>query len=167
MSKSKKTLDADKHKIKYEVINHDKAALSLRLEQFKKNGRKKIKTKEELEEFPYGSLISYMKNDGVFRSAGFIDKFEDTSFVYCSLDFKQRVRVKYSCIDKMWVGDVYKVKNELVCMKPSMKETNYPLKIGGTVVLYARDTYVIKRFKLTNKYKTILKWYDRYGNSNS
>ena len=87
MSKSEKKRTYNKKIIKNDSINRDKAALSIRLSNMKKNGRKEITTKTELEKFPTGSLISYTNNKGVFRSAGFIDKFEDESFIYMDSNF--------------------------------------------------------------------------------
>lgn len=126
----------------------------------KKNGRKEIIKKTQLEKFPIGSMISYITKKGTFRPGGFIIRFEDNAFVYKTKDFgKHSYRVKYAIIDKMWVGDVYKVKNDLVSLVPStQKKTNFPVEVAGIIVYYAAKNFDIERFKGTNKYQLYQKW---------
>lgn len=148
-----------------EPVNNNPVALKVKISNLIKNGRKEITTKDELEEYPIGALISYITKKGIFRSGGFIDKFEDKSFIYLSaIDFKTRVRVKYSSIQKMWAGDVYKTKNDTVSIIPSTnKQSKYFVKIGDVVVYYAPDSTMITRFKCTKKYDRMIKWHERYG----
>lgn len=150
-----------------EPVNNNPVALKLKISKLIKCGRKEITTKEELEEYTKGALISYITKKGIFRSAGFIDKFEDESFIYLSvIDFKTRVRVKYSSIQKMWVGDVYKTKNDTVSIIPSTnKQSKYFVKIGDVIVYYAPDSTMINRFKCTQKYDRMIKWHERYGDA--
>lgn len=166
MSKSVKNNKSNKKHLTIEPINKLKAALLLKISTMKKNGRKEIKTKEELEEYPKGSLISYMNTSGIYRSAGYIDKFEDESFIYLSSDFKTRYRVRYMYVKKMWVGDVYKTEKDLVSIIPSTnKKTKFFAKVGDVVVYYATDSTMIGRFQNTQKYLRMMKWYERYGDA--
>lgn len=150
---------------KIEPINLDKSSLSLKISTMVENGRKQISTKEELEEYPIGSLISYMTKGGIFRKAGFLDKLEKESFVYLSADFNSRRRVKYANIKKIWIGTVYETKNDIVSIIPSEnKKTKFFAKIGNVVVYYAADSHSVGRFKHTQKYQRMTKWHDLYGN---
>uniref|UniRef100_A0A6G6AA77 Uncharacterized protein n=1 Tax=Borely moumouvirus TaxID=2712067 RepID=A0A6G6AA77_9VIRU len=64
----------------------------------------------------------------------------------------------------MWVGDVYKVNNDLVSLvKAKQSKTNFPIKIGKVIVYYASDNFDVKRFKNTKKYTTMCKWYEIFG----
>ena len=146
-----------------EPINRDKAVLQMRLLKLIENGRKFIKTKVELEEYPMGSLVSYMNTQGIFRTAGFIDKFENDSFIFMDPDFKTRMRVRYANVKKMWVGKVHETKNDIVSIVTSPNtKTNKFVTVGDVVVYYAKDAYTVNRFKLTEKYKRMVKWYERY-----
>lgn len=148
-----------------EPINKDKAALLSKISTLIENGRQEITTKGELEQFPLGSLISYMNTQGIFRTAGFIDKFEDESFIYLDIDFATRRRVQYIYIKKMWVGKVNETKNDIVSIIPSTAEkTKHFAKIGDIVVYYSNRPAMISRFKHTQKYQRMVKWYERYGN---
>src|SRR5262245_40366681 len=110
MSKtSKKDSKPSKRKI-------EKARLEGKIVSFIENGRKEITTKKQLEKYPVGSLISYINKANVFKLGGFILKFSDDYFIYIKPDFQTKIRARYKNIKKMWVGDVYKVKNDLISL---------------------------------------------------
>ncbi|AEQ32559.1 hypothetical protein [Megavirus chiliensis] len=143
-----------------EPINKNKAMLSAKIESLIENGRKEIKRQKELEKYPIGSLISYFNKDGVFKIGGFIKNFGDDNFVYLSSDFEKNIRVRYCNVDKMYVGDVFKTKNDIVSIVPYTKtKTNFPVKIGDVVVYYGKNNTMSRRFMHTQKYKRMDQWY--------
>lgn len=42
------------------------------------------------------------------------------------------------------------------------KSTKFPVRIGDTVVYYAKDNFDRMRFKNTNKYSKYLAWYENF-----
>lgn len=137
----------------------DKAKISARIMTFLENGRKEITTKEELEKFAIGSLISYMNMSNIFKLGGFITKFAEEYFIYVTPDFVQKYRVRYINVKTMWVGDVYKVFNDIVSItKTKKKKTNFSVKVNKVVVYYARNNFDLKRFISTSRYKKIIEW---------
>ena len=143
---------------KYTAITN-KARFACQIETIIENGRKEITTKEELEKFPIGCIISYLNNDDIFRPGGFIIKFKPEYFIYITVDFSTKYRARYSHIQKMWVGDVYNTRNDFVSIVPATRaETNFPVIVDDVVVHYATSNYDAKRFKHTDKYLTMMKW---------
>jgi len=128
------------------------------------NGRKELTTKKQLEKFPIGSLISYRTKKGEFRHGGFITKFESDSFIYKRPEFgKHSHRVRYSIVDKMWVGGVYTVKNDFVSLvKDPKNPTNFPVEVGGVIVYYARTNFDRRRFMSTERYRVYKRWCDYF-----
>ena len=124
------------------------------------SGREEIKTKKQLKKFPIGSTISYVTKKGVFRQGGFLCKIEKDSFVYKKSDFgKHSFRVRYSIVDTMYVGDVYKVTNDLVSFTSDPKgKTNFPVEVNGCVIYYAKDGFDRTRFLTTERYKIYIRW---------
>lgn len=156
---SKKNIQQTKNKI--EPINRDKPALNLKIARLKNNGRKEITTKDELEKFPIGSLISYMNKSGIFKTAGYIWNFGDDYFIYLTADFTKKYRVKYKNVLKMWVGNVYKTSNDIVSVVPSTnKKTKLVAKIGKVPVYYTTNRNTLNRFMHTEKYQRMVKWYE-------
>ena len=150
---------------KNHAINKDKAILGAKISKMIENGRIEITTKEELEEFPIGSLISYMNNNNYFKIGGFLTKITDEYFIFITSDFKQKYRVRYQYINKMWIGDVFSVKNDLVSIVPTTKtKTNYPVKVNNIVVYYAPNNFGVSRFKHTAKYKSMIQWTEYFIN---
>ena len=92
----------------------DKAVLKTKISNMINNGRQEITTKDQLERFSIGSLISYININNIFKQGGFIIKFFDEFFVYITPDFTTKYRVRYKNILKMFVGDVYSVRNDIV-----------------------------------------------------
>ncbi len=124
------------------------------------NGRKEITTGEELDEFLIGSLISYMDNNKIFKHGGFLVKTTNEYFIYITSDFLQKKRVYFKNVSKMWVGDVFSIKNDLVSLtKTSQKKTNFPVKINNTILYYGRNNFDKKRFMNTDRYQKIIQWY--------
>jgi len=129
------------------------------------HGRKEITTKEELEKYPIGSLISYMNNKNVYKIGGFLLKVVEEYFIYLDLDFQTKYRVRYGNVEKMWVGDVHKVNNDIVSIaKTKQEKTNFPVKIGKTIVYYAVNRFDLNRFVNTKKYQNMAKWYEYFEN---
>jgi len=138
--------------------------LLAKIARLKKNGRKEITTKEALEKFPIGSLISYMNKSGIFKTAGFICKLSDDYFIYLSADFSKKYRVRYKNVLKMWVGDVYKTSNDIVSIVPSTnKKTKLVAEIGKIPVYYTTNRNTLNRFMHTEKYQRMIKWYEIFG----
>lgn len=128
-----------------------------------KHGRVEVTSKKQLEKYSIGSLISYISKSGRYRPGGFITKFCDDSFIYITPDFSTKFRVYYDFVDKMWVGDVYKVHNDIISFTgTTQKQTKYPVKIGDTVVYYASKSFDMDRFVNTKKYHIMKSWYDYF-----
>ncbi|AKI81609.1 hypothetical protein [Acanthamoeba castellanii mimivirus] len=141
----------------------DKAVLAAKISNLKEHGRKEITSKEKLEKFPIGSIVSYTNKQDIYRTGGFITKFADEYFIYVTPDFQTKYRVKYKNVKKMWVGNVYKVKNDIISLsETTQKETNFPVKIGDTVIYYASKKFDKTRYMNTKKYKTLLNWYEYF-----
>lgn len=125
-----------------------------------KNGRREITTKEELEEFDVGSLISYMNNDNIFRPGGFLLQVSDEYFIYITPDLTKKFRVRFANVSKMWVGSPFQVTNDIVSIvESSQKKTNFPVKIGDVIVYYAQKKFDKMRYGSTDKYERCVKWY--------
>ena len=144
---------------KIETINKNRSLVEAKIDFLIENGRIEITSKAELEEHPIGSLISYMNNNNIFKSCGFLTKICDDYFIYIKPDFESKFKVRYDNIKKMWVGDVYKVKQDIVSItKSSKQETKYKVIIDDIVVYYANDKSDYRRYTHTQKYKTMVKW---------
>nr|AEX62210.1 hypothetical protein mv_R5 [Moumouvirus Monve] len=145
----------------------NKAVLAVKISNLIDHGRVEITTKKELEKYSIGSLISYINIRDEFKQGGFVTKITNEYFVYLTPDFETKYRIKFENIKKMWVGDVYKVNNDLVSLiKAKQSKTNFPIKIGKIIVYYASDNFDVKRFKNTKKYTTMCKWYEIFGENN-
>lgn len=129
----------------------------------KKNGRVEVSSGQELNIFPIGSIVSYINNKDEFRTGGYITKITADYFIYVTPDFKTKYRVRHKNVKKMWVGDVYKVSNDIVSIsKTTQPKTDFPVKIGNITVHYASDITKKKNFMKTKKYKTSLEWYNYF-----
>lgn len=143
---------------------YDKATLSAKIAIMKENGRKEITTKEELEEFPIGSLISYMNTNNVYKQGGYIIKFAEEYFIYILSDLTQKYRVRYENVQKMWAGDVYVVRNDIVSLvETTQKKTNFPVKMNGIVIYYGKNNFDAKRYMNTEKYKKYMDWIEYFN----
>ncbi|AUV57991.1 hypothetical protein [Bandra megavirus] len=142
----------------------NKAVFAVKISNLIEHGRIEITTKKELDKYSIGSLISYINIRDEFKQGGFVIKITKEYFIYLAPDFETKYRIKFENIKKMWVGDVYKVKNDLVSLvKTKQNKTNFPIKIGDIIVYYASDNFDVKRFKNTKKYVTMCKWYEMFG----
>lgn len=128
------------------------------------NGRKEITDPKELQEYSKGSLISYTNHNEEFRKGGFVWKVTDDFFIYLASDFVTKKRVHFKNVAKMYVGDVYSVKNDIVSIvKTDKLETKYPVEIGGVVVFYAKSPFEAKRIQNTNRCINMIKWIEIFG----
>ena len=144
-----------------------KARTNAKIMSLIENGRKEVTTQKQLEKYPIGSLISFETKSGIFRLGGFITKFSDESFIYITPDFNARFRGTYENIKKMWVGDVHKVINDLISLaKSTQPKTKFEIEVNGIVIFYARNTFDIKRFKCTEKYKRLMMWNEYFNGDN-
>lgn len=142
-----------------------KYVVDVKISYMKEHGRKEINNKEELENFPIGSLISYVNKKGEFRQGGYIIKFAEDYFIYLSIDFSTKYRVRYKNVKQMWVGDVYSVHNDIVSLQPSQKKkTNFPVIVNSVTVYYAKNNFDLKRWQNTHKYKNLIKWCEYFIN---
>lgn len=150
---------------KIEPINKNKALLQAKIKSMIKNGRDEIVSIDQLRGYPLGSLISYMRKNGIFKSGGFLWKMSKDYFIYLNLNTDQKFRVRMKNIDKIWVGSVYDVSNDVVSLvQTDKKKTSKPVTIGDIVIYYAKDGYDYNRYICTEKYKLMEKWYDIFGN---
>jgi hypothetical protein len=139
------------------IVN--KALFASKIDTMIENGRKEITTKKQLEKYPIGSLISYLRNDNIYKPGGFIIEFAPEYFIYILHDFSTKYRARYHNIDKMWVGSVYKTKNDFVSIVPiKHQKTNFPVIVNNVTIYYAKNTFDVKRFINTEKYKKIIQW---------
>ncbi|QTF48903.1 hypothetical protein qu_974 [Acanthamoeba polyphaga mimivirus] len=149
--------------------NINKARFAVKISNLIEYGREEINspiTKDKVDKYPIGSVMSYTNMMDEFREGGFITNVKDDYFIYVTPDFQTKYRVKYKNIKKIWIGDVFKLKNDVVSLtKTTQEKTNYPVKIGKVVVYYGSNNYDTKRFQNTNKFKRIFEWYN-YFNSN-
>lgn len=144
-------------------LNYRKDLLAVKLSNFIEFGREEITTKNELEKFPIGSLISYINFKNHFKQGGYIIKFGDDYFIYICPDFTTKLRVRYKNIIKMWVGNVYKVHNDVVSLVgTTKKKTKFPVKIGDVIVYYGSSNFDVKRFMNTDRYKNLINWYNYF-----
>ena len=71
MSKTNKKTVNNTHKktpVKIEPINKNKALLEAKIKSFIENGRKEIKTIDQLKKYQKGSHISYINKNGIYKS---------------------------------------------------------------------------------------------------
>lgn len=126
--------------------------------------RNEITTKEQLETYPIGSLISYTNVNNRFKLGGFITKFAKDYFIWVGPDFETRYRARYSHIQKMWVGDVYKTINDIVSIVPTTGNlTKYPVTVNDVTIYYGFSEVHANNFKKTIKYKDIMRWCEYFG----
>lgn len=145
----------------------NKIAIKVKISDLKSYGRSEITTKEELLEFPRGSLISYTNKQGFFQKGGYLCKVKDQWFIFIGIDCKQKIRVRYCNVDKIYVGDVFKVTGDTISFNNDVtKKTKYPVTIGNHVVYYASSSHLAKRFMVTNKYENMLTWYNYFHSNN-
>lgn len=142
----------------------NKARIECKIMTMIENGRKEITTKKELKKYAIGSLISYLNASDVFKQGGFLTKVADEYFTFITPDFETKYRVKYTNVKKMWVGDVFETKNDIVSIIASDKfPTKTEVKINDIIIYYAKDGYDAKRFRCTERYKKIVQWNEYFN----
>ncbi|AAV50282.1 hypothetical protein [Acanthamoeba castellanii mimivirus] len=143
----------------------EKARIEAKILGFLESGRKEITSKKQLEKYAIGSLISYKNTNDEFKQGGFITKFADEYFIYITPDFTTKYRVKYKNVKTMWVGNVYKTKNDLVSLVETPQEpTNFEVTLNGITIYYAKNSFDVRRYKSTEKYKRMNAWCDYFKN---
>lgn len=135
--------------------NNDTALIMARINTLLKNGRKKIKTKEELKTCKRGSLVSYLTNSGVYKEGGYLEKIKDNYFIITKID-DTKYKIYFDKISYMFVGSPIRKLNR------TNIRTNYPVKIGNKTIYYAKDNFDKERFMCTDRYNLMKKWYDKY-----
>jgi len=149
-----------------ETINKNKAALKAKINKMLENGRVEIQTRQQLENFPLGSLVSYLTKEGLYRSGGFLKTIQDDYFVLLGGTKDDRISfsVQFKNIKSMYVGNPMKTKSDNVSIVPTTKpKTKFPVTIGKVVVYYAKDKFDYNRFLETAKYKRYMDWYEKFG----
>ena len=145
-------------------VTRDKAAFDAKKMALIGYGRKEITTKKQLEKYKIGSLISYLNTSNLFKQGGFITKFADDYFIYITPDFDTKYKVRYENVDKMWVGEVNTVVNDIISLVPTpRKKTNFPVTVDDVVIYYGKNSFDANRFKSTDKYKRLVMWNDYFN----
>lgn len=149
-----------------EYINTHPGALFARIRKLLNNGRVEIYTREELEQFPKGIVVSYMTHEGLYRSGGFLTTVSDDYFTLLGGNpqfGRARFSVAFDNTAVMWVGYVNRSRSLITPVKTYKEKTNYPVKVGSLIVYYGKDNYDRKRFMSTNKYKAMVSWEKKFG----
>jgi hypothetical protein len=149
-------------------IKKGKSEIAAKILKLLECGREELTSQKQLEKYNIGSMISYLNTGNIFKMGGFITKFEDESFVFITPDFTKKYRVKYQNVQKMWAGDVYKVKNDVVSIVESEHPpTKYKVTVGNINVYYAKKSIHIKRYVSTDKYKRMINWCEYFEKGNT
>lgn len=128
------------------------------------NGRKEIISKKEMLKYPIGSYVSYENVNNIFKQAGFITEICDDYFIYVAPDFKQRKKVYFDFVKRMWVGKVNKVSRDILGLVESKQvPTWYPVYVGNVIVYYARAESDYHRYKRTDKCKRQEAWVEYFN----
>lgn len=147
-----------------EPINKNKAVLEAKIKSMIGNGRKEITTIKEMKKYPIGSLISYMDNNNIYKSGGFLWRVKDEYFIYLNLDTDQKTRVRIKNVSKMWIGSVYEVSNDVISIvATNNNKTPRPVMVNDVVIYYGKNKGDFYRFICTAKYKLIEKWCKIFG----
>jgi hypothetical protein len=116
-----------------------------------------ITTKDELETYKLGSLISYLTSSNVFKLGGLITIFKEEYFIYDKLNSSTRYRVRYCNIIKMWVGDFVKLKHKLTRLVNSASQTSHSkIDIDKIEIVYNGKLVDVKQSVGINKYNSII-----------
>lgn len=131
-----------------------------------KKGRQEISGYSELKFYPVGSIISYVNIHGELKRAGFLTKVTESYFVYISLDFTTKKKVHYQYVKRIYAGNVYCVKNDIVGLASyNKKPTKFPLIVNGILVNYFCSDFRRTLFCMSKKYKTLEKWVETFGHT--
>ena len=159
MSKTSKNGKLTKTEKEMSKIRSNKSNSKGKIANLLYNGRVELTTKEELEEYEIGTMISYMNKLKLFVNGGFVTELGSSYFCYVTLDFKRVKKVNYEDVIKMWVGDVFKMVNDWISLVPTQNsKTNYPIEVAGVVIYYSPNRYNMIRFLTTVKYTRLIQW---------
>lgn len=164
MLKERNGNELDKKYLSYSVV--DKAYNLAKIERLINGGRVIIKGYNEFKDWKNGSLVSYYLIKGGFRIGGFKTNCNENEFECICLSKSGLItfKVKWENVSYLIVGDPYKCKRDIVSfLPPSEKISNFPVKIDGKVVYYAKDNTDVARFKNTQKYKNLMWWYNTFN----
>lgn len=150
----------DKTKTQLYTINSDPVLFEKKMKEMIDNGRKIIHSKEELQRYPLGTLVSYVTNSGLYRSGGFLKSLQDEYFTLQGGTFAMPISfpVQYKNIQEMYVGVPIRLLN-----RNKDKKTKFKVKLGKKTVYYAKDNYDVKRFMKTKRYKDMAAWHELYA----
>jgi hypothetical protein len=128
------------------------------------NGRKEITSKEELDNYQLGSLISYVYKSGAHKIGGFLEKIKDEYFIYRDPYKNENFKVRFAKIDKMWIESPYNTTNDIISMcNTDQPKTKLPVIIGDVIVYYASSHEDRRRFNNTIEAGLMYRWHDLYG----
>lgn len=147
-------------------VNVDKAIRKAKIQLLIEKGRILVSTREELLDFPLGSIISYITNDDIFHSDGYLKHIGKKSFTVIKEPKEDAdiTKIKFSNVVEMYIGHVGKTKNDVISIHQCNDTiTKYPVKIGDIVVYYGRNNMDMKRFSFTDKYLRMVDWYSMFG----
>ena len=146
---SKNTYEYNPHTTELHKINSDRNLIIEKIKSMLKNGRVRVQTKKELSKHPLGSLVSYLTKDGKYRSGGFLRSIQKDYFALQGGISSNPISfcVRFDNIRMMYVGSPVQLTNR------KLTKTNFPVKINGKIVYYAKDNYDVNRFKNTQRYK--------------
>lgn len=86
------------------------------------------------------------------------------TFIWTTLGFDKKYRIRYNKIKRLWLGDVFQVDGDYVGFKKPECITKYEVKIGDYSVRYFKDKHSRNVFLASEKYKTMVKWYETFSN---
>lgn len=132
----------------------NKGLLRARKKRLISNGYVLSRNRNELIEQMKG-FICYFDNDDKYESGGFLREIKENSFTW-SNKYDDDV-VKEVPFDK--VKEIY-TKMPLYLLNRSLtKKTNFVATISGIPIYYAQDNFDLARFKNTDRYIELKKWY--------
>lgn len=133
------------------------------LKRLRENGRILISTKNELNKYPVGTLISYTNTSDIFFRGGYLIEIHNDSFVYLEPDFDKFHKVNFGDVNFMIVGIVSHVRNDLIDINPTnQKKTCYKVMIGDTVVYFAKSKNDKRKFMKTKLFERSTNWYNYF-----
>jgi hypothetical protein len=131
----------------------NRALLKAKIARLTRDGYDLSLNKEELEKRPFG-LITYIDKDDKYEKGGFLKEIKEDSFVWHNYDPEvPDQEIKFEDVKQIYTRSPLRLLNR------STKKTNYPVKLGGVTIFYAKDNFDLLRFKNTDRYQQIKKWY--------
>jgi len=149
-----------------ELNSKNKAMVKGKIQTLIEYGRIEIHTREELKEYPKGSLVSYLSKDDVFYLGGFLMSVGKKHFYIISdlADASNKIKISFKNINAIYVGTVFDTSNDVISIKENTKKpTKHPVKIGDIIVYYGKNRVDKNRFISTRKYQMMMAWYELFG----